>query len=159
MLEPAPPPEPATTVDCDALLSPVHLSAFGLRREPPRSVDDRRPGYESLFDYDTLFYDVFRTGDGNGVICLGPPLLNCERALAGAEFRFPGASSPLACAYQPPRTDKQPTCRFHLSGPDVAAAPFLILHATGRSIEIPIRGSGTAAFAGKEYRVPRFAAT
>jgi len=90
-----------TTDDSDALLSTVGLSAFGLVREPPRALDDRLPGYESLFDYDTLFYDVFRTGDGTSVICLGPPLLNCEPVFSDATFRIPGAESPVPYAYQP----------------------------------------------------------
>lgn len=60
-----------------ASLSPVRLSDLGLRREAPRPLHDRQPGYEALFDHDTLFYDVFRSGAE--VICLGPPLLNCAQ--------------------------------------------------------------------------------
>ena len=44
-------------------LSTVALASFGLRRDPPRPLDDRQPGYLDLFDFGTLFYDVFRGTD------------------------------------------------------------------------------------------------
>ena len=57
----------------DAALSTVRLSAFGLRRDPPRPAADRRADYERLFDYDTLFYDVFRAAAADEVICSARP--------------------------------------------------------------------------------------
>lgn len=130
-----------------ASVSPVRLSDLGLRREAPRPLHDRQSGYEALFDHDTLFYDVFRSGEE--VICLGPPLLNCEDALQGAEFRIEGSDRPLASAYRPPRLDRQPTCRFHLSGPGLLEAPKIVLSAVGRSLLIRPRSSGREAFVGR----------
>ena len=46
------------------------------RREPPRPVEFRQPGYEDVFDYDTFFYDVFRDASSRRIIAIGPPLHN-----------------------------------------------------------------------------------
>lgn len=142
-------PGQPTSGDPDASLSTVRLSDFGLRREPPRPLDDRQPDYADVFDYDTLFYDVFRMGDGERVVCLGPPLLNCAESLAGAIFRLPGAPSPLAHEYRPPRTMLQPSCQFRLSGPGLAQAPCVIMELSGRSLEIPVSPSGRSRFHGR----------
>lgn len=133
----------------DAALSTVRLSAFGLRRDPPRPAADRRADYERLFDYDTLFYDVFRTAAADEIICLGPPLLNCEPALAEAIFRAPDAREALRWRYRPPRTHFQPSCRLHLRSPTLVSVPSLVLEIAGRRLEIPVRPSGQLRFAGR----------
>src|SRR5262249_35653329 len=91
--------------------------------------------------------DVFRSGAT--VICLGPPLLNCEDAVRGAEFRVEGADRPLVSTYRAPRLNLQPTCRFQLSGPGLPEASRIILTAAGRSVLIRPRESGQQLFAGR----------
>ncbi|MEA2780075.1 MAG: hypothetical protein QOK29_1619, partial [Rhodospirillaceae bacterium] len=130
-------------------LSSVHLSSFGLRREAPRSLDDRPADYERLFDFETLFYDVFRSSDSRQVICLGPPLLNCEPALSTAMFRGPAGQGAVQWEYRPPRSQHQPTCRFRLTGPGLAEADRIVLEMAGRELDIPIRPSGHSRFAGR----------
>jgi hypothetical protein len=130
-------------------LSSVHLSSFGLRRQPPRALDDRPPNYERLFDFDTLFYDVFRSRDPRQVICLGPPLLNCEAALSTASFRASESDGAVRWEYRPPTSQFQPSCQFRLSGPGIDAADRLVLEIGGREVEIPIRPSGHSRFAGR----------
>lgn len=46
------------------------------RREPPRPPELRQPGYDEVYDYDTLLYDVFRDAKGRRVLAVGPPLHN-----------------------------------------------------------------------------------
>lgn len=133
----------------DGALSTVRLSDFGLRREPPRPLGDRTPDYEKLFDYDTLFYDVFQAPQGQGLVCLGPPLLNCEAALAQAVFRTQGSDRPMRWRYQPPRSHLQPSCRFWLGGQDVPADDRLVIELAGRQVEVPVRRSSRSRFAGR----------
>lgn len=126
----------------------MRLSDFGLRREPPRPVHDRQPGYELLFDFDTLFYDVFRSGDGQKIICLGPPLLNCERFLAGVRFRLDD-SSLLKATYRQSRLHLQPSCRYEVAVPDTADPTSLKIEAGGNAVTVPVRRSGSRLFEGR----------
>lgn len=48
--------------------------AAGLRRESPRPTALRNADYERQFDWNTLFYDVYRVGDH--VVLQGPPYFN-----------------------------------------------------------------------------------
>jgi hypothetical protein len=139
--------------EVELCLSTVRLSDFGLRREPPRPPDDRSADYESLFDYDTLFYDVFHAGDARRVICLGPPLLNCEQALSEVVFRVPGAKDATIWKYRPPRSHLQPSCHFCLTGPEIASANSVVMELGGCKTEIPIRLSGHPRFAGRRVIV------
>lgn len=131
----------------DIGLNPVSLSTFGLRREPPRSIDDRQPGYESLFEYDTLFFDVFWAADGGSVVCLGPPLLNNEAVLRQAVFRMPGSSVPLKVDYHPHRSNLQPSCRFVVSGSGSKNPSQIVLSLCGRDAVLPVSPAGRAQFA------------
>ena len=119
-----------------------------MRRESPRRPEFRQPDYDDLFDDDTLFYDVFRGAHQSEVICVGPPLLDRAEALAKAVFRDPTGDA-IAWGYHPPRTQYQPSCRFTLSSPGLARAERIHLEIAGRKIEIPIRESGHARFAGR----------
>lgn len=62
------------------LPDPITLSACrvaaetGIRRTSPRPPEQRNAAYDSQFDWDTLFYDVFRVG--RHVVMQGPPLFN-----------------------------------------------------------------------------------
>jgi hypothetical protein len=92
----------------DASLSTAHLSTFGLRREPPRPVADRQAGYETLFDFDTLFYDtgwkIVRWRPRRWAwIAYGP-----DRPLARAfAVAFPDRVPPLAGFGEPDVPDKR----------------------------------------------------
>ena len=55
-------------------------------RLPPRPVSIRNPDYEDQFDFTSLFCDVFWERSGEGVLLLGPPLLNLL-GHSGLEFR------------------------------------------------------------------------
>jgi hypothetical protein len=136
-----------------ASLSAVRLSTFALRREPPRPIEDRLPGYEELFDFDTLFYDVFRTADPRQVMCLGPPLLNCGQALSRLIVRLPGTNEAIAWRYLPPHSHFQPTCRFLLTGAAIAEAERVILEIAGIRAEISIQPSDCPRFAGRRVIV------
>jgi hypothetical protein len=139
--------------EIDLYLSTVRLSDFGLRREAPRPLGDRTPDYESLFDYDTLFYDVFHAGDARRIICLGPPLLNCEEALSKVVFRVPAAKEAMIWTYRPPRSHLQPSCQFWLTGPEIAAAENVTMELGGRRIDIPVRPSGYPRLSGRRVLV------
>ena len=62
------------------------------RRESPRPLDLRQPGYDERFDWTTLFYDVYRSGDH--VVFQGPPLLNLLKPLKEYDL-FKRALRPL----------------------------------------------------------------
>jgi hypothetical protein len=56
-------------------LSTCTLAPDGpIRRAPPRPPEQRNAAYAGQFDWDTLFYDVYRVG--RHVVFQGPPLLN-----------------------------------------------------------------------------------
>jgi len=58
-------------------LSPLRLRTDGvLSRDPPRPLSLRPEAYEREFDYLTVFYDSFRSGDGKFIVFVGPSLLN-----------------------------------------------------------------------------------
>ncbi len=134
-------------------LSTLRLSAFGLRRDPPRRPADRSADYEALFDYDTLFYDLFRSPDGAAIVGLGPPLLNCEAPMMQAVFRSTASDRPLAWRYEPPRTHFQPSCRFRIEARDLPPEAPLVMEFAGRRVEVPVRPSGVADFAGRRVLV------
>ena len=136
-----------------SMLSTVRLSVLGLRREPPRPLDDRQPGYEALFDYDTLFFDVFRSPDGRKIICLGPPLLNCEPFFADVRFRLNGCTHPLQAIYKPSQMHLQPSCRFELAVPVAADTDRISIELGGRSVTVPVGDSGCTPFEGRRVVV------
>lgn len=74
-------------------LSPVVLPASApLRRESPRPVHLRNERYAEQFDWDTLFYDVYRVGPD--VVFQGPPLFNLAAPLL-ADRAFANRWGPL----------------------------------------------------------------
>lgn len=58
-------------------LSRCTLAAGGILREPPRPKHLRNTVYADQFDWDTLFYDVYRSG--RHIVFQGPPLLNLRQ--------------------------------------------------------------------------------
>jgi hypothetical protein len=74
-------------------LSPVVLPAgTPLRRESPRPPALRNAAYADQFDWDTLFYDVYRVG--RHVVFQGPPLFNLAAPWLAAPA-FQGRLGPL----------------------------------------------------------------
>jgi len=56
-------------------LSPVELEpAGGLARIPPRRSARQQSDYKGSFDFYTIFYDTFRSRDGDWIVMVGPPL-------------------------------------------------------------------------------------
>ena len=55
------------------LPTPVRLSDLGFAREPSERVLLSRDRLDQ-FDADTLFFDVFRTGRRDEIVCIGPSL-------------------------------------------------------------------------------------
>jgi hypothetical protein len=130
-------------------LSTVALASFGLRRDPPRPLDDRQSGYLDLFDFGTLFYDVFRGADPQDVMLIGPPLLNCAVLLDGLTFRLPGQTYVIAWTYVPGRSDYQPNFKIRLRHPALATADRLQIEAGGQRIEVQIQPNAGSRFAGR----------
>jgi len=95
-------------------ISPVSLSAFQLRRNPPRPVHDRQKGYLDQFDSDTLFYDVFHCPAEDCIVALAPPPLNCGDALDHARFYLPGGAE-LVRSYRRGGSNLQMNCQFRLA--------------------------------------------
>lgn len=60
-----------------------------LRRSFPGPAAGQRPGFETLFDSTTLFYDIF--WDGGRLILVGPPLRNLASLVKRGRIRLDGA--------------------------------------------------------------------
>lgn len=61
-------------------ISPVTINPdIQLARRAPRPPEQRQSDYVELYDYKTLFYDIFESG--NQIIFSGPPLLNLESVI------------------------------------------------------------------------------
>src|ERR1043165_836107 len=66
------------------MISPIVLDpSLGLRRQSPRPRALRQPDFDARFDFDTLFYDVFRHPDNNTVLMIGPALYNLGSLFEG----------------------------------------------------------------------------
>ena len=64
--------------------------AGGLLREPSRPPAYREPGFNDVYDFTTVFCDVFWSADGCSIFVLGPPLLNLEQELELSFASEPG---------------------------------------------------------------------
>lgn len=62
-----------------ALSTCTVASESGIYRDPPRPPELRNAVYADQFDWDTLFYDVYRVG--RHVVFQGPPLLNLRQEI------------------------------------------------------------------------------
>lgn len=70
-------------------VSPVIIpSDVPLSRRAPRPLDKRQDHYVERFDYKTIFYDIYRSGDQ--VIFSGPPLLNFDSLVRVAKISLFG---------------------------------------------------------------------
>ena len=142
-------PAQKCSLSFDAALSTVQLASFRLRRDPPRPPDDRQPGYLDLFDFNTLFYDVFRSTDAEEVVLIGPPLLNCAGLLDSLTFRLSGKEERIPWDYLPGRSGFQPNFRIRLRHPALAGAESLRIAADGQQIEVQIQPNGCSRFAAR----------
>ncbi|MDR1614140.1 MAG: glycosyltransferase family 92 protein [Campylobacteraceae bacterium] len=59
-----------------------------IKRDAPRPLDKRDADYEELFDWKTLFYDVFKYNDK--IIFSGPPLFNLQSLVQTAKITIDG---------------------------------------------------------------------
>jgi hypothetical protein len=60
-------------------LSPLELNPSGrIRRTMPRPDHLRQPDYEDKYDFSTVFYDCFKSVNGDWCVFVGPPLRNLE---------------------------------------------------------------------------------
>lgn len=70
-------------------VSPVVIpSDLAVSRRAPRPLAKRQDDYTDRFDYKTIFYDIYLSG--NRVVFSGPPLLNLDSAMRLARFSLFG---------------------------------------------------------------------
>lgn len=67
-----------------ALSTCTIAAGTGLRRDPPRPPRLRNAVYAEQFDWDTLFYDVYRVG--RYIVFQGPPLLNLRPHIEASDY-------------------------------------------------------------------------
>ena len=128
----------------------VGLSSFGLKRPLPNGLRDRADEAADRFDFETMFFDVFRSGEG--VLCLGPPLEGC----------FPGRTAPrLSDKRSPiapkqhiaaPRIPEQHTSRLIVSNLDPDCATFQ-LEAVGVTLDVAVNASQAGLLSGRRVLV------
>lgn len=72
----------------DVELSTIKLQDNFTLRIPPRKEEEQQENYKKLFDYNTLFSDIFMTD--NGIELLGPPLFNLQPIFEKARIFLDG---------------------------------------------------------------------
>lgn len=73
----------------DVELSTIKLGNDSTLRIPPRREEDQQHNYKELFDYQTLFSDIYFTHSGQ-IEFVGPPLLNLEQILLSGKVLLDG---------------------------------------------------------------------
>ncbi len=121
----------------------VRLATFGLARAPSDLVLSCAEPV-APFDGDTLFFDVFHTGDDE-IVCLGPSLEGVGPGELDLRFTAIGGDGPIAVRYEPPRLIEQPVGRFVLRAPGLRR---LRIAAGGEQVEVPPRPPSAAMLAG-----------
>ena len=127
-------------------LSPVFLSAFGLRREPPRPAADRELGYEDRYDSETMFFDVFFSEDGRQIIAPCPPALNCDSSVASASWTLGHGPTAIPLDMRPDHRKRV----YRATLPETESAPSITLAVAGRTQMIPVQPSGCSQFADRK---------
>ncbi|MCB1502010.1 MAG: hypothetical protein KDK07_19865 [Bauldia sp.] len=117
------------------LPTPVRLSDLGFAREPSERVLLSRDRLDQ-FDADTLFFDVFRTGRRDEIVCIGPSLDGIAPAGLALSFAAEGLAGPIAVRHEPPRMHQQPVGRFVLSAPGLDRVRRLRITAGERSVVV-----------------------
>ena len=128
----------------------VGLSSFGLKRPLPDGLKARADEAAERFDFETLFFDVFRSGDG--VLCLGPPLEGC----------FPGRTAPrisdarsllaLKQHIAAPRIPEQHTSRLSVSTLNADCGTFQ-LEVAGVTMDVAANASQAGLLSGRKVLV------
>lgn len=98
-------------------MSPVILDPrFGVIRTPTRHPISRQEGFEDLFDFFTLFYDIFWSVSGEHVVALGPPL---PKALDHRrDVQITALPSGTRCQFHYRKSKKPPLpCRLEIAVP------------------------------------------
>ena len=122
--------------------SPVISPATSeLRREPPRSVEQRQNNYDELFDDRTLFYDIYHTVEG--VTLSGPPLLNLKDNVASAAIFVDGEKT-----MQSSFDDLDRTQRSYIRADPAASNMRIVM--PGLSAELAIAPNHSDLFAGRK---------
>lgn len=124
----------------------VGLSQFGMKRPMPVCVSDRRRARER-FDDETMFFDVFRSRSGESVLCLGPPLDGCHPDGVALRVSNPNSRLPLTQRLEAPRTARQHTSRFTISGPGLGDT--LTIQAGERGLSVSVNPSHASLLAGR----------
>jgi hypothetical protein len=95
-------------------ISPITLDpTMGLRRQSPRPHALRQPDFDDRFDFDTLFYDVFRHPDNDKVLMIGPALYNLASLFRG--ITIVAKPSNTNCAFR--RFDMDRLSRVEIDAP------------------------------------------
>jgi hypothetical protein len=98
-------------------MSPVNLDPrFGMIRTPTRHPISRQEGFEDLFDFFTLFYDIFWSVSGDYVIALGPPLPKALDHRRGLQITALPSGTPCQFHYRKSRKPPLP-CRLEIAVP------------------------------------------
>src|SRR5882724_1526438 len=95
-------------------ISPIILDpTMRLRRQSPRPHALRQADFDDRFDFDTLFYDVFRHPDNNRVLMIGPALYNLASLFRG--ITIVARPSNTNCAFR--RFDMDRLTRVEIDAP------------------------------------------
>lgn len=78
----------------------VELAHFHLQRAIPRPEHQRQPDFLDKFDSSTLFYDLFRSHDGQHIIAIAPPPFGYEKQLKKARFTLNGEHTALKARHR-----------------------------------------------------------
>lgn len=121
---------------------------WGVLRAASTPEDLRGPDFDARFDAATLFYDLYRSEDGERVIALGPPFRG-GIALADLQFRAEPGGAPLTFVQRPLLSNPSPRApaRLEIAAPPGVAALFARLGS--QEWRIPIQPNLAAAFAGR----------
>lgn len=126
----------------------VRLADLGLARHPPPHVLEMEREGIGAFDRETLFFDVFHTGIGDEIVCLGPEREGIEPHAALA-FDGMDFTAPIAVRYEAPRMRQQPVGRTVLTAPGLRRLKRLRIAAGDRSVVVSPRQPGADPLAGQ----------
>lgn len=130
--------------------SSVGLSSFGLKRPLPDGLAGRADQATDRFDFETMFFDIFRSGDN--VLCLGPPLDGCMPGRHAPRISDARSLLPLKYQVTAPRVPEQHTSRLSVSHLAADCAT-LQLEAAGARIDIAIQASQTGLLSDRRVLV------
>ena len=110
-------------------------------RERPRPSEQRQSDYDNKFEFNTIWYDAFRSHIDDSVIAIAPPPLNLAQPLGESSFRLDGAARPLCLR----AFDRN--ARLWWSG--IPAARTLAVEGPLGNLECPVGENLSRLFAGR----------